>query len=168
MRRFHTPSRVLYFPKTGRTAEIAIAPLSTRANKLMLRDEKQSLKNPWNPVQDPKGSGLVYYWNKETNETTALGAPRPQHWVEVNDPNGSDKTYWWNPDTNQTTPLGASKPGANTSLVNVPESSNAQVQPYQAFQQMQQPMTLGKSMRMYFVLGFGMTLGMIAVRVLLG
>lgn len=30
-------------------------------------------KNPWEAVVDPKGSGLVYYWNPQTNETTTLG-----------------------------------------------------------------------------------------------
>jgi len=29
--------------------------------------------NPWKEVIDPNGSGLVYYWNPQTNETTALG-----------------------------------------------------------------------------------------------
>jgi hypothetical protein len=32
-----------------------------------------STTNPWKAVVDPKGSGLVYYWNPQTNETTALG-----------------------------------------------------------------------------------------------
>lgn len=31
----------------------------------------------WSPVTD-KTSGQVYWWNKQTNETTALGAPRPE------------------------------------------------------------------------------------------
>ena len=30
----------------------------------------------WQPVKD-KSSGLVYYWNTRTDETTALGAPKP-------------------------------------------------------------------------------------------
>ena len=33
-----------------------------------------SITNPWKAVVDPKGSGLVYYWNPQTNETTALGS----------------------------------------------------------------------------------------------
>jgi hypothetical protein len=32
--------------------------------------------DPWQPVTD-KASGQVYYWNTVTNETTALGAPKP-------------------------------------------------------------------------------------------
>jgi len=34
--------------------------------------------SPWQPVKDPAGSGQTYYWNKETNETTPLGAPKPR------------------------------------------------------------------------------------------
>lgn len=147
--------------------------LSTRANKLLLKDTKQSLKSPWIAVKDPNGSTQSYYWNQETNETTPLGAPRPRHWVEVNDPNGSLLTYWWDPDTNQTTALGASKPGTGTNttaLVNVnnTDSTPAPIQPFQAFQQVQQPMTLGNSMRMYFTLGVGMTVGAVIVRAILG
>jgi hypothetical protein len=32
--------------------------------------------DPWKPVRD-KATGLVYYWNTQTDETTALGAPKP-------------------------------------------------------------------------------------------
>lgn len=32
--------------------------------------------DPWTEVKDPK-SGQIYYWNQSTNETTALGAPKP-------------------------------------------------------------------------------------------
>lgn len=34
------------------------------------------LSDPWTEVKDP-ASGQIYYWNKVTNETTALGAPKP-------------------------------------------------------------------------------------------
>lgn len=30
----------------------------------------------WQPVKD-KATGLTYYWNTQTDETTALGAPKP-------------------------------------------------------------------------------------------
>ena len=33
-------------------------------------------KDPWVEVLD-KSSGQVYYWNQTTDETTALGAPKP-------------------------------------------------------------------------------------------
>eukprot|EP01031_Cornospumella_fuschlensis_P036922 gene36922-44794_t len=32
--------------------------------------------DPWVPVTD-KASGQIYFWNTQTNETTALGAPKP-------------------------------------------------------------------------------------------
>ena len=34
------------------------------------------LKDPWVEVLD-KSSGQVYYWNQTTDETTAVGAPKP-------------------------------------------------------------------------------------------
>ena len=40
-----------------------------------------TVKNPWKQEIDPKGNGLTYYWNQDTNESTALGAPKPHHWV---------------------------------------------------------------------------------------
>jgi hypothetical protein len=35
-----------------------------------------SIQEAWVEVKDPQ-SGQIYYWNKLTNETTHLGAPRP-------------------------------------------------------------------------------------------
>lgn len=65
----------------------------------------------WTEVKDEKG-GQTYWWNKRTNETTPLGAPKPgpDPWKEVKDASG--QTYWWNPETNQTTAVGAPKPPA--------------------------------------------------------
>mmetsp|Transcript_43863 Transcript_43863/g.70497 ORF Transcript_43863/g.70497 Transcript_43863/m.70497 type:complete len:197 (+) Transcript_43863:130-720(+) len=36
-----------------------------------------ALKDPWEEVQD-QSSGQSYWWNVQTNETTAVGAPKPQ------------------------------------------------------------------------------------------
>eukprot|EP00435_Cladocopium_sp_Y103_P029815 s77_g7.t1 len=65
----------------------------------------------WQEVPDT-ASGKSYWWNKKTNETTAVGAPKPgpDPWEQVQDSSG--QTYWWNKQTNQTTALGAPKPSA--------------------------------------------------------
>lgn len=34
-------------------------------------------KEVWQEVKDPNGSGQTYFWNPESNQTTALGAPKP-------------------------------------------------------------------------------------------
>ena len=47
---------------------------------IVTRDEPPGPMNtsdPWVAVKDPNGSGQIYYWNKNTDETTALGVPRP-------------------------------------------------------------------------------------------
>ena len=120
-----------------------------------------STKSPWVEQKDPAGSSLTYFWNTKTNETTPLGALRPQHWVEVRENPDSDLTYWWNPETNQTTALGAPDPSKfQQSLQNV------QYQP--RFTVNQAPVTLWGSMKTYFILGIGLTLGMSAVRIILG
>lgn len=147
------------------------------SNSITTREVEVEEKNPWIAQKDPAGSGLIYYWNTRTNETTALGAARPAHWIEVDDPAGSSLTYWWNPETNETTALGAVKPtqaitGSEINTVirrPMPFGGimHQQQQQQQAFQQ-QQPVSLGKSMSMYFTLGVGMTLGMVMVRMILG
>eukprot|EP01040_Poterioochromonas_malhamensis_P011921 gene11921-13007_t len=128
------------------------------ANKsIVLKDTNVSIQSPWQEVKDPKGSQLVYYWNASTNQTTALGAPKPQHWVEVQDPNGTSLTYWWNPETNQTTALGEANP-----------SDLAQLQQYQQqhrpFGPSQGTTTLGSAMKSYFLWGVGMTFAFTLVR----
>eukprot|EP00811_Abedinium_folium_P008298 NODE_17667_length_932_cov_2.366460.p1 GENE.NODE_17667_length_932_cov_2.366460~~NODE_17667_length_932_cov_2.366460.p1 ORF type:complete len:254 (+),score=77.63 NODE_17667_length_932_cov_2.366460:84-845(+) len=72
-----------------------------------------AVEDLWKEVKDDK-SGQSYWWNKETNETTALGAPKPGRrdpWEAVTDPS-TGQIYWWNKETNQTTALGAPKPSA--------------------------------------------------------
>lgn len=130
-------------------------------------DIRKNAKNPWTAVKDPNGSSSVYYWNKDTNETTALGAPKPQHWVEVSDPNGSSRTYWWNPDTDETTALGAPKPTQIAALqtlqgnqMQVPQNNNFQ------YQQLP-PQSLGSSMKTYFALGVGMSLAFALISAIL-
>lgn len=68
-------------------------------------------KDPWSEVKDAS-SGQVYWWNKDTNETTALGAPKPgpDPWQEVRDASG--QVYYWNKQTNETTAIGAPRPTA--------------------------------------------------------
>ena len=34
------------------------------------------IEDPWKAITD-KATGQIYYWNTETNETTALGQPKP-------------------------------------------------------------------------------------------
>lgn len=112
-------------------------------------------KSAWVTQKDPKGTGLSYYWNTETNETTALGAPKPAEWLEVQTEGG--QSYFWNPETDETTALGAPKP-----------PSVAQVYSALPFTRPQQQQSLGGSMLTYLTLGFGMTIGMLAVRIALG
>jgi hypothetical protein len=40
------------------------------------KTEITSVEDSWTEVVD-KASGQTYFWNQQTNETTALGAPRP-------------------------------------------------------------------------------------------
>jgi hypothetical protein len=124
---------------------------------IVLKDQSLPVKSPWQEVKDPKGTALTYYWNPQSNQTTALGAPRPQYWVEVEDPKGSHLTYW-NPETNQTTALGVPMP-SELSIPYQPLPPPFAVPPTR---------TLGGAMKLYFGLGVGMTLGMIAIRALLG
>ena len=102
---------------------------------------------PDHPWLEVKGDGGIYYWNKATNETTAVGAVRPDPWVPVITKQG---IYYHNLATNQTTALGAPLP---------PRYGIQQYQP----QQQQQPMTLGRSIMTFLTLGFGMSIGIAMV-----
>lgn len=50
--------------------------------------------NPWVEQVVPGSSGLKYYWNIHTNESTLPGASKPIHWLQVTDSEGLTKTYW--------------------------------------------------------------------------
>ncbi|GAB5364977.1 hypothetical protein AAMO2058_001016700 [Amorphochlora amoebiformis] len=68
----------------------------------------------WVAVKDNQ-SGGIYWWNKDNNETTEVGAPKPvtfsirDPWVEVKDEK-SGMIYYWNQLTDETTALGEPKP----------------------------------------------------------
>ena len=112
-------------------------------------------ESAWVEVPDPKGTSQSYWWNKKTNETTALGATKPETWIEQRDPAGSSLTYWWNPETNITTALGELPPTVYSS-------------PSSPIQFSSQPTTFGGLMMHSMVLGFGMSLAFAFVRVFIG
>lgn len=151
----------IYKPKAFPRFQQSIHLFSEKSSSksIVLKDANASLVNPWKEVKDPKGSQLVYYWNPVTNQTTAVGALKPQHWVEVQDPNGTSLTYWWNPETNQTTALGEPNPL---------EVTPVQYQQVRPFGPSQGHTTLGSSMKSYFYWGVGMTLAFTAVRLVIG
>ena len=84
--------------------------------------------DPWTEVSTPNG---VYYWNKITGETTAVGEAKPlgMHrtapagqsvipappaspvalWTEVRDP-ATGAVYYWNQSTGETTAVGEPRP----------------------------------------------------------
>lgn len=124
-----------------------------------------TVKNPWVEQKDPNGSGLTYFWNTETNETTPLGSTKPKHWVEVKDPNGSELTYWWDPEAHETTALGAPKP---SHLATTTTTSGAVYQRPFGVQNNEPPQTLGGSMKTMFYWGIGMTFAFAAVRAVIG
>jgi hypothetical protein len=46
----------------------------------------ESSVDPWVAVKDPEGSGRIYWWNKRTDETTPLDAPKPGSEISVPPP----------------------------------------------------------------------------------
>ncbi len=138
---------------------------SNNNKALALKDTKQKVISPWIQKPDPKGSQMTYFWNTETNETTALGSPKPNHWVEVQDPAGSELTYWWNVDNNRTTALGVPRPDIYDPTGLAVYNQQARTPFGYAHEQ---PQTLGQSMKMYFGLGVGMTVAFGLVRAILG
>eukprot|EP00466_Bigelowiella_natans_P009407 jgi/Bigna1/84467/fgenesh1_pg.140_\ len=71
----------------------------------------------WTEVKD-ENSGLTYWWNEETDETTEVGAAKPMTysisqdpWIEVKDPQTDQVViYYWNQITDETTAIGEPKP----------------------------------------------------------
>ena len=66
---------------SGRGRELAAKTRQRRATRTAAEPSTAavvaaSAEDPWVEVKD-KESGLVYYWNQSTNETTALGDPKP-------------------------------------------------------------------------------------------
>lgn len=133
--------------------------------------KNQLLRSPWVEKDDPSGSGMKYFWNQETNETTHVGSPKPKHWLEVKDPEGSELTYWWDAESGETTALGFPKPSYldhNVSSTQGSLGSSPKVFGNLTDSRSQQNQTLGGSMVTYATLGFGMTGGIILVRMLFG
>jgi hypothetical protein len=120
----------------------------------------KSIVNPWKPVKDKK-TGLMYYWNPETKETTAVGARKPEHWVELPDPSGKTSlTYWWNPETQETTALGVLKPTSNR-VITLKSGGNILTDP-------RPPMTFGRQLVQGAAIGFAFTCSFLVIRVLFG
>jgi len=112
-------------------------------------------RNPWKKIKD-KETGLAYYWNQDTDETTSPGAARPRHWVQVRDKDTSG-VYYWCPETDETTAIGEPRPSYDDDLARQQSYLNAGP-----------PQTFGGSMKSMFLWGFGMSLAFGAVRVMLG
>ena len=157
-------SNAIVFLSTSKQTEL----VSRETSKLTTQD----ITNPWQRVQD-KSSQQYYYWNSTTNETTAVGAPRPQFWVELKDPSGdTEATYWWNPETKQTTPLGSPCPQQVNNMM--PPSSiqfgSTQVNGLgrQSSTDSQSAPSMGKQLVQTAVLGFVFTTVFVLIRSVIG
>ena len=80
-------------------------------------------RNPWKKIKD-KETGLAYYWNQDTDETTSPGAARPRHWVQVRDKDTSG-VYYWCPETDETTAIGEPRPSYDDDLARQQSYLNA-------------------------------------------
>ena len=163
LRKLSLPNATVFL-STSKQTEL----VSREASKLTSLD----ITNPWQRVQD-KSSQQYYYWNSTTNETTAVGAPRPQFWVELKDPSGdTEATYWWNPETKQTTPLGSSCPQQANNMI--PPSSiqygSTQVNGLgrQSGTDSQSAPSMGKQLVQTAVLGFVFTTVFVLIRSVIG
>eukprot|EP00927_Polykrikos_kofoidii_P076553 TRINITY_DN73623_c0_g1_i1.p1 TRINITY_DN73623_c0_g1~~TRINITY_DN73623_c0_g1_i1.p1 ORF type:complete len:229 (+),score=53.80 TRINITY_DN73623_c0_g1_i1:78-764(+) len=101
-------------PRTSvQPAAASVQPTAANSNNSLSAKAPQNTadNDAWTEVKDP-GSGQSYWWNETTNETTAIGMPKPgpNPWVEARDANG--QIYWWNKQTNQTTAVGTERPSA--------------------------------------------------------
>lgn len=140
--------------------------LNTNNNQLSNINSKNNIAHnkdsEWNEILDPKGSGQVYYWNKNTNEVTALGEPKPYTWKAVGD---GANIYWWNVETNQTTPVGAPKPMKYSQVANIhTQSQNIQSSTPFNISQQQPQQSFGSNMMTYGILGFSMSLGILLIK----
>eukprot|EP01041_Mallomonas_annulata_P007403 gene7403-15122_t len=143
-----TSTPIRFFSSKGtKTSRNQLTNRSTPNNEVEVSES-------WMEVMDPKGSGKSYWWNKKTNETTVLGAPKPENWKELKDPAGSDLTYWWNPETNATTALGQAPPYRELYKPVFPINSSRY-----------QPQSFGGVMMYSMALGFGVSLAFTFVRV---
>eukprot|EP00873_Tetraselmis_striata_P010975 jgi/Tetstr1/431239/TSEL_002058.t1 len=61
--------------RAGRAGRPSRAPENSSSSKEVAPSVGEA-KHGWAPVRDP-ATGGTYYWNKATNETTAVGEPRP-------------------------------------------------------------------------------------------
>ena len=58
-----------------RAAPLCVGRKSIRSRRPLTRKEPVE-KDPWIEVRD-ETTGQIYWWNTDTDETTALGAPKP-------------------------------------------------------------------------------------------
>lgn len=157
-------------PRNNNDNNAPAPPASSRGAiaKVPDRQLQKNFASPWIPVADPAGSGQVYYWNKDTNETTHLGSPKPLVWIEEADPNGSDMTYWWSPETGESTQLGAPRPTVHGIQTVEPQQQQMTAFPLRSgFSSSSPPSTFGSTMLQYVLMGFTVSAAFALVKVIL-